>query len=184
MNLYNNDFDRTNGFFIKVDDGSVIYSNNLDNETPSFVDPANNDYHLNPDSPCIDAGMDAGVYDDFDGDTRPQGIGFDIGADEYVGTSTIDDILKFFDDSVAEGTIKGVGNNPWLAKLRLYLMKEMLIITKELIERDNIDWACFSLKRANLRCDGATPPPDFVEGSAVSELNDMILELMADLGCE
>ena len=40
-------------------------------------------YHLTSSSPCIDAGTDAGVYTDMDGDSRPQGSGFDIGADEY-----------------------------------------------------------------------------------------------------
>ena len=40
-------------------------------------------YHLTASSPCIDAGTDAGVYTDMDGDSRPQGSGFDIGADEY-----------------------------------------------------------------------------------------------------
>jgi len=41
-------------------------------------------YHLTSSSPCIDAGTDAGVYTDMDGDSRPLGAGFDIGADEYV----------------------------------------------------------------------------------------------------
>lgn len=40
-------------------------------------------YHLGPDSPCIDAGMDAGIYDDIDGQARPWGAGFDMGADEF-----------------------------------------------------------------------------------------------------
>ncbi|MHC4397222.1 MAG: right-handed parallel beta-helix repeat-containing protein [Planctomycetota bacterium] len=55
---------------------------------PSFVDPGfwdpngtpedanddfwvDGDYHLLPDSPCIDAGTDAGVYDDIEGNVRP-----------------------------------------------------------------------------------------------------------------
>jgi len=41
------------------------------------------DYHLLLLSPCIDAGTDAGVYTDMDGQARPYGDGFDMGADEY-----------------------------------------------------------------------------------------------------
>ena len=97
---------------------------------------------------------------------------------------TINSILLFFDESVSNGTLNGVGKNPWLANLRQYLMKEMLIIAKELIDQEKTDWACFTLKRASVRCDSDTPPPDFVQGESVSELYDMVLDLMAELGCE
>ncbi|MCP4363093.1 MAG: PKD domain-containing protein, partial [Chloroflexi bacterium] len=50
--------------------------------TPDFVDPAVGDYHLGPNSAAIDAGVDTGVATDFDGDPRPIGAGYDIGADE------------------------------------------------------------------------------------------------------
>jgi len=40
-------------------------------------------YHLLPNSPCIDAGADLGITTDFDGNPRPQGNGFDIGAFEF-----------------------------------------------------------------------------------------------------
>lgn len=58
--------------------------------TPTFValDPISGDarldttYHLLSDSAAIDAGIDAGLLDDIDGDARPQGIAPDIGADE------------------------------------------------------------------------------------------------------
>lgn len=41
--------------------------------------------HLQAGSVAIDAGVNAGVFDDVDGDRRPFGVGFDIGADEFVG---------------------------------------------------------------------------------------------------
>jgi hypothetical protein len=40
------------------------------------------DYHIQTGSSALDAGSDAGVTDDFDGEPRPNGL-FDIGADEY-----------------------------------------------------------------------------------------------------
>jgi len=60
-------------------------SNNLTGVDPRFVNPAGGDFRLQPGSPAIDAGMDlrsAGVTTDFEGTPRPQGAGFDIGADE------------------------------------------------------------------------------------------------------
>jgi hypothetical protein len=49
---------------------------------PAFVDPDNGDYHIGPGSAAIDAGVDAGVLTDIDGDARPIGPLPDIGADE------------------------------------------------------------------------------------------------------
>lgn len=40
-------------------------------------------YRLRAGSAAINAGVDAGVYHDIDGDPRPSGGGFDIGADEF-----------------------------------------------------------------------------------------------------
>ncbi len=40
-------------------------------------------YHLSKDSPCIDAGISAGIDVDIDGEFRPAGMGFDMGADEF-----------------------------------------------------------------------------------------------------
>jgi len=40
-------------------------------------------YHLRTGSPAIDAGVSAGVMTDIDGDSRPVGPGYDIGADEW-----------------------------------------------------------------------------------------------------
>lgn len=49
---------------------------------PYFLDPASGDYHIRPGSAAINAGVDAAVAVDIDGDTRPLGSGYDIGADE------------------------------------------------------------------------------------------------------
>ncbi len=49
---------------------------------PDFIDPGAGDYHIGAGSTAIDAGVDAGVSDDIDGDPRPAGGGYDIGADE------------------------------------------------------------------------------------------------------
>jgi hypothetical protein len=49
-------------------------------DDPGFVNVT--DYHLTAGSAAIDAGTDAGVIPDYDGDHRPAGQGFDIGADE------------------------------------------------------------------------------------------------------
>lgn len=51
---------------------------------PLLVDGPNGDLHLRAGSPAIDQGAAiAGLAADFDGTSRPQGAGFDIGAFEY-----------------------------------------------------------------------------------------------------
>lgn len=48
---------------------------------PMFADSG--DYHLLLGSPCIDSGTYTGLEDDLDGNNRPLGDGYDIGAYEY-----------------------------------------------------------------------------------------------------
>lgn len=79
---------------------STLWNNNLTNWAGTGIitainnytgDPAlvapfnypNPDYHLAPTSAAIDKGINAGVATDIDGQPRPQGAGFDLGADEY-----------------------------------------------------------------------------------------------------
>jgi hypothetical protein len=49
---------------------------------PAFVDPGAGDYHIGLTSEAIDKGISTTVDSDIDGDPRPQGSGYDLGADE------------------------------------------------------------------------------------------------------
>jgi hypothetical protein len=73
---YNNGTDTGGG-------GTVIKSTNITGN-PAFASPSAWDYHLTSTSAAIDRGVDAGVTTDIDGDSRPLGAGYDIGAYEYV----------------------------------------------------------------------------------------------------
>jgi parallel beta-helix repeat protein/predicted outer membrane repeat protein len=76
---------------------------NIDKD-PAFVGPGNN-YHLSGISPCVDAGIDAGVYEDIDGDPRPLGGGYDMGCDEVIAFCVPDDYPTI------KAAIQGVADN-------------------------------------------------------------------------
>jgi len=61
--------------------GGVMSVNALTGD-PRFANPAAGDYHIGSGSAAIDVALNAGVADDIDGDARPIGFGYDIGADE------------------------------------------------------------------------------------------------------
>jgi len=96
---------------------------------------------------------------------------------------SVDAILTFFDESVADDTLTGDGQGN-SANGRLNALRSMLEMAGDLIAIDDIEGACGQLKAALGKCDGDSPPPDFVAGSAASELCAMISDLMAELGCE
>ncbi len=59
-------------------------------QNPLFENTIMGDYHLTKNSPCIDAatGSDAPKVD-FEGTSRPQGNGFDMGAYEFIATTAV-----------------------------------------------------------------------------------------------
>jgi hypothetical protein len=66
-------------FWANTKDG--IRGTSLVNGNPDF---AADGYHLRLGSAAIDRGVNAGVATDIDGDVRPEGCSFDIGADEFI----------------------------------------------------------------------------------------------------
>jgi parallel beta-helix repeat protein len=73
--------------------GAVLGSHNLRDVDPQFInpsiEPAVANFHLQPTSPAIDAGTSMNVAStDFDGNTRPSGSRYDIGAYEFNSETT------------------------------------------------------------------------------------------------
>ncbi|NOZ63175.1 MAG: choice-of-anchor D domain-containing protein [Calditrichaeota bacterium] len=102
---------------------------------------------------------------------------------ELTPEEQIENILQFIDDSVANGTLEGSGNRPWLAKRRLRAFKKIIKRAQRQILRDHVRAACVQLQLAYKRCDGNPRPVDFVIGESVPELAAMIQNLKASLEC-
>ena len=64
--------------------GTILVNNDLTGD-PDFADG----YHINVASAAIDRGVNAGVSEDIDGDPRPMGSGYDLGADELVAGTPV-----------------------------------------------------------------------------------------------
>jgi hypothetical protein len=73
---------------------AVSGGHSLASANPLFVNPAGGDFHLSAGSPAIDAGIDAGLTGDFDGDPRPIGARFDIGFDEFLSELFLPLVLR------------------------------------------------------------------------------------------
>jgi parallel beta-helix repeat protein len=73
---------------------------------PLFVDAENGDYHLSVSSPCMNAGTPEGAPDtDIEGNPRPQGYGYDIGAYETTGYVQQRPVIESFTADLIQGTV-------------------------------------------------------------------------------
>lgn len=90
-------------------------------------------------------------------------------------------ILAYFDASVAEGTLYGIGPGK-SANGRQGALRNMIEAADDLISRGEFSKAGQQLREADAKCDGVSLPPDFVAGSAVAGLEDRLSRLAARLG--
>ena len=98
------------------------------------------------------------------------------GVSDQSPSETIQDIIDFINVSVSNETLAGSGAGA-SADGRLNALINMLNQASHLINAGDYDAACTQLSSALMRCD------DFVEGTAQSELKQMIAGVMNDLGC-
>ena len=98
------------------------------------------------------------------------------------GPLTIEDILAFFDAGVEAGTIEGKG--PACSRdAHLKIFKFKLLMVAFFIDKGWDKGACKLLWHAYERSDDQDCPKDWIKGQAVGTLNDMILQLLSDMGC-
>jgi len=91
----------------------------------------------------------------------------------------VDSVEEWIDEEDLEGTGRGAS-----ADGRLNAFDNMLNNAMLLFENGDIEGACDQLAAASRKCDGQSPPPDFVDGDAVTDLQEMLDTLMNDFGCE
>jgi hypothetical protein len=172
------------GIWDYENDYRFVITSELESTVVSFKDAAGNDLFTH----TFDFNL--GTLGDFNIQMiqdmgTPQGEYYSDVALDYLEVSepTHLAILDFFDASVADSSIVGIGNGS-SGNGRLNALKNMLKMAGDLINIGDIEGACDQLKAAQKKCDGDSSPPDFVSGDAVTELNYMITELMIELGCE
>ena len=104
------------------------------------------------------------------------------GTAEPTPAEQIQEILDFVYESVAAGTLVGVGSGK-PAKNKLNAFINMLEEARNLIGAELFAEACLQLQDAYKKCDGQSHPDDTVTGSAAPEVAEKIETLMESLSC-
>ncbi len=102
----------------------------------------------------------------------------------YTPGQEVEDIGDFFNNSVNNGTLTGVGSTPTSAKGKRDALSNMLNLAEYSIDSGLVSEACQQRKEAYLKTDGNPQPPDFVSGDGAPKLASMIQDLIANLGCQ
>ena len=106
-----------------------------------------------------------------------QGVGIIA---EVPPTQQIQNILDYFDASVATGTLQGYGPGN-SSKNRLRALRNMIESASDLINAGAYALAIDQLEAISKKMDGVSKPQDFVVGEPVAGLNAMVEALIADL---
>lgn len=107
------------------------------------------------------------------------GVGVAVGSPF---SQQIAELLTFFDQAVAAGTLQGAGPGSSAAG-RLRALRNMITAAGDMITGGNLGGACAQLTDVLSRMDGAPQPPDFVTGSAVGDLRSRVQQVKSNLGC-
>ena len=97
-------------------------------------------------------------------------------------TEQIAEILSFFDDAVAGGTVEGAGSGS-SAPGRLKALRNMIEAAADFISESDWVEACQQLRDVFERIDGNPRPPDFATGDALEELRTRVNDLRIAIGC-
>jgi len=121
------------------------------------------------------------LHDASGGETHVNLCGVGVSEEPEPG-EVMADLIDSVEAFVDAGTLVGDGPGG-SASGRLKAFRNMLNAANDHIEDGNIALACEQLQDAKDRADGFHPPPDFVVGPARAEVEAMIAEVMAELGC-
>jgi hypothetical protein len=123
------------------------------------------------------------------GDIRGNGQNFILVGEEFGGAYlyalpvvTIDTLMDFFIQSVANCTLTGSGPKE-TAQIRLAIFGIILYSANRQLNNGQTETACRLLLSAAKTCDQLPDPPDLVTGPARPQLFQMLLDLMETMPC-